>query len=183
MPEMTLGVIVFCTLSAMVFSGAVLWLVGRKAGASRRKNARFPYAFLAGSVTFSLVYILNRLAFPLHPKTTGILNLALLSVIPAIPLLRKKARRLLRRKKTKRHHRQPEAAALEQMLKRDPLNAFCLEQLSEIYQEMGEHDRALEAACKALKLDPTIKNQWRVDDLTKEIHEKRRHTRGWKRQW
>lgn len=179
MPEMTFGVIIFCCFSAMAFSGAVLWLLGKKVRASRRKTTPFSYAFLAGSLTFSLVYILNRLAFPLWPAATSVLNLALLAGMFGSRALRKKLRR--RRPKTaKKHPLHAEAAALEEMLMQDPLNAFCHEKLSEIYEKMGQHDRALLAAREAFKLDPGMKNKWRVEDLKNEISEKKRPKSGWK---
>ncbi|MDO8804079.1 MAG: hypothetical protein Q7R35_06595 [Elusimicrobiota bacterium] len=180
MPEMTFGVLIFSVFSAMAFSGAALWLLGRKARASRRRTAPFSQAFLAGSVTFSLVYIINRLAFPLRPKTTAVFNLALLAGILLFRALKKRLRRRRRPKAAKKHPLHAEAAALEQMLSQDPLNAFCLEKLSEIYEKMGENDRALEAAREAFKLDPSMKTRWRVDELKKEISEKKRHKGGFK---
>ncbi|MDP2867078.1 MAG: tetratricopeptide repeat protein, partial [Elusimicrobiota bacterium] len=160
--------ILFCFLSGLAFSGAALWGLGRKAKVSRRREAHFPHAFLAVAVTFTLVYILNRLAFPVRPKLTAALNLAALAAIFILPLLIKRLRKkLLRRrlKAVKKHPRHAEVAALERMLKRDPLNAFCLEKLSEIYEETGEHEKALAAAQEAVKLDPSMKNKWRAEDL------------------
>ena len=179
MPEMTFGVIIFCSLSAMAFSGAVLWLLGKKARASRWKTTPFSYAFLAGSLTFSLVYILNRLAFPLWPGATSVLNLALLAGLFGSRALRKKLRRRRRPKAAKKHPLHAEAAALEEMLTQDPLNAFCHEKLSEIYEKMGENDKALLAAREAAKLDPTMKNRWRVEDLKTEILQKKKPKGRW----
>ena len=178
MPEMTFGVILFCCFSAMAFSSAVLWLLGKRARASRRKTTPFAYAFLAGSFTFSLVYIINRLAFPLWPAATSVFNLALLAGMFGSRALRKKLRR--RRPKTaKKHPLHAEAAALEEMLTQDPLNAFCHEKLSEIYEKMGENDKALLAAREAAKLDPTMKNRWRVEDLKTEILQKKKPKGRW----
>ena len=178
MPEMTFGVILFCCFSAMAFSSAVLWLLGKRARASRRKTTPFAYAFLAGSFTFSLVYIINRLAFPLWPAATSVFNLALLAGMFGSRALRKKLRR--RRPKTaKKPPLHAEAAALEEMLTQDPLNAFCHEKLSEIYEKMGENDKALLAAREAAKLDPTMKNRWRVEDLKTEILQKKKPKGRW----
>ncbi len=175
---MTFGVIIFCLLSALAFSGAALRVMGRKARASRR-SPHFPHAFLAGSVTFTLAYLLNRLAFPARPKATALANLALLAGILLYPYIRKKLRRL-RPKLAKPHPLQAEAAALERLFVQDPLNAFCLEKLSELYEEMGEHDKALAAAIQAARLDPTMKNKWRAEDLEKELREKKLKKSRWK---
>ena len=162
----------------MAFSSAVLWLLGKRARASRRKTTPFAYAFLAGSFTLSLVYIINRLAFPLWPAATSVFNLALLAGMFGSRALRKKLRR--RRPKTaKKHPLHAEAAALEEMLTQDPLNAFCHEKLSEIYEKMGENDKALLAAREAAKLDPTMKNRWRVEDLKTEILQKKKPKGRW----
>lgn len=178
-----MGAILFCSLSGLAFSGAALWVLGRKAKVSRRKKAHFPHAFFAGSVTFTLVYILNRLAFTARPKLTAALNLAALAAIFLLPLLIKKARKKLRRlrpKAVKDNPRQGEIEALRRMFSQDPLNAFCLEKLSEIYEETGEYGKALAAAYEAAKLDPSVKNKDRIEDLKKEAHEKKRHKEGWK---
>lgn len=183
MPETTLGVILFCSLSGAAYSWAALWLLGRKAKASRRRKAHFPHAFFAGSVTFTLVYFINRLCFPARPEATAVLNLALLAAVFIVPVVVKRVRKkILRRrpKAAKKHPRYAEAAALERMFSQDPLNAFCPEKLSEIYEEMGEYDKALAAAEQAAKLDPSVKNKWRAEDLRKEIHEKKRHRGGWR---
>lgn len=182
MPEATFGVILFCSLSGMAFSGAAVWVLGRKARALRRRKAHFPHAFLAGSVAFTLAYFMNRLAFPARPKLTAALNLAALAAVFLLPLLIKKARKKLRRRRPKAvndNPRQAEIEALRRMFSQDPLNAFCLEKLSEIYEEMGQHDKALAAASEAAKLDPTMKNKWRAEDMEKEAQEKKRRKRGW----
>ena len=183
MPEMTLGVIVFCALSGLAFSAAAVWLLGRMAKVSRRRKAHFPHAFLAGSVTFTLVYFINRLSFPARPRATAVLNLALLAALFAVPVLLKRIRKKIRRRRpkaAKKHPRYPEAAALEQLFRQDPLNAFCVEKLSEIYEEMGDHDKALAAAEQAARLDPSVKNKWRAEDLRKELQEKKTRKGGWR---
>ncbi|HAH32978.1 MAG TPA: hypothetical protein DCL44_11765 [Elusimicrobia bacterium] len=178
MPEMTFGVIMVCFIFALFFSGSVMWIVERKARASRRQITPFSHSFLAGCIAFSVVYVLNRLIFPHWPKATVVINLAMLGGIFSFRVLRKTIRRRWP-KKGKKHRRSAEAAALESMLERDPLNAFCLEKLSEIYEEMGKKDKALEAAREALRLEHTMKNKWRVEDLEKTIREKKRGKSGW----
>ncbi len=183
MPENTFAIVMFCAVSGLAFSGAVIRILAKKARRLRRQSTPFSHAFLTGAVTFSFVYFINRLSFPLRPKATIAVNLALLAGIFFFRVLRKKIRRLYRRrpKIEKNPHLRAEAAALEQMLKRDPLNAFCFEKLSEIYEKMGDRSRALEAAYAASRLDPTMKNQWRVEDLEKEIHGEKRVLPGARR--
>jgi len=165
LPEIQFGITIFCFTASLLLSGGVLWLLGKKSGPLLREPLPFPAAFLAGSFIFSFVYILNRLAFPARPKATAVCNLLLLSAVIAVPFLKKKIVRR-RTKAKKRHPLYAESVALEHMLELDPLNAFCFEKLSEIYEKMGRIDKALEAARGAVRLDSTINNQWRVEDLT-----------------
>ena len=180
MQEATFGAILFCSLPGSLFPGRRCgsW-AGKKFHAG---EAPFPTPSWR-VVTFTLVYILNRLAFPARPKLTAALNLAALAAIFILPLLIKKARKKLRRlrpKAVKTNPRQSEIEALARMFRQDPLNAFCLEKLSEIYEETGEYGKALAAAYEAAKLDPSMKNKSRIEDLKKEAHEKKRQKDGWK---
>ena len=77
---------------------------------------------------------------------------------------RKKLTRL-RRKEVKDPQLRVETLALERMLEIDPLNAFCYERLAELYEKMGKHDSAVYAAREAIRLDPTVKNKLRLEDL------------------
>ena len=176
---MTFGIVLFCSLSSLAFSGFVMWLLEKKAVAARRQVPPISHTFLAGSVAFSSVYFLNRIIFPRWPEATAVLNMAALSAMLFSTLLRKRLRRR-RPKIVKKQRGHPEVAALERMLEQDPLNAFCHERLSEIYEQIGKDDKALAAASEAARLDPTVKNKLRVEDLKKEIKEKAARGTGWK---
>ena len=188
MPERILGTIIFCFVSSLAFAGVAVWFWEKKADTSRGEAAPLAYSSLAGAFTFCFVYISNRLLFPQLPKTTAIFNLVALAGIFIFPVLRKRShlqrlktgkKRSLRAGAAALKHmfkrginaglpaKRTEAAGLERMLEQDPLNACYLERLSIIYGERGEKDKALEAAQKAFKLDPTMKNKWRVEDLKK----------------
>ena len=167
MAEMQFGVIIFSLVSGMAFSAGLLWTL-KRVGAARRKTIHAPAGFMVGAVIFVLVYGVNRLAFPAYPKAAPLINTLLLSCVLLFPELKKKLRR--RRPKygaPKNQHLRVEALALERMLEIDPLNAFCFERLSEVYEKMGKPDRALLAAREAAKLDPTVKNQSRVEELVR----------------
>jgi len=167
-PEIQFDAIIFSMVCAMSLSGGVL-LYLKKAAAARRKAIHFPEAFLVGAVIFVLVYFMNRLAFPARPKTAALVNLALLSCVLALPKLKKRHRRP--RPKTDKHpHLRVEALALERMLQIDPLNAFCYEKLSELYEKMEDPVKALHAAAEAVRLDPSIENKSRLEDLHRKSH-------------
>ncbi len=166
MPETQFGSIIFCLVSAMSFSVGALWSL-KRAGAARRKKIHPPAGFLAGALIFVSVYGLNRLAFPAFPRAALLFNLVLLSGILVFPELKKKLRRPRPKHAGKKQPLEVEALALERMLKIDPLNAYCFERLSELYEKMGKPDRALGAAREAQKLEPTVKNKLRVEELTR----------------
>lgn len=175
---MTLVRVVACSFFALAFSGAVIWIMEVKALTAHRSITPISYTFLAGSITFSFIYILNRLVFPFWPKMTVALNLTVLAAIFLLPVLRKNLRHK-RPRAGKKHRLHSEASGLQQMLEKDPLNAFCHERLSDIYGELGKYDRALEAALEAFRLDPTIKNKWRVEDFKQYIQEKKMRRKRW----
>jgi hypothetical protein len=165
-PEAQFGVIIFCLVSALAFSAGTLWSL-KKAGAARRKKIHPPAGFMVGALIFGFVYGVNRLAFPAFPKAAPLLNLALLACILLFPELKKKLRRPRPKYVHKNYHLGVEAMALQRMLEIDPLNAYCFERLSEIYEKMGKPDRALHAAREAYKLEPTVKNGSRVEELAR----------------
>lgn len=176
MPEPQFGEIIFCMVSGMAFSAGTLWSL-KRAGAARRKKIHVPAGFMVGAVLFVLVYGANRLAFPAFPKATLLINLLLLAGIilfPFLPGLKKKLRRPPLKRIDKHHHLRVEAQAMERMLKIDPLNAFCFERLSEIYEQIGKPGQALEAAREALRLDPSVNNKARLEELTRAQPEKPR---------
>ena len=154
-----------CAMS--LTAGILVYL--KKAAAARRKTIHFPTAFLVGAVLFVLIYFMNRLTFPDRPKTAALVNLALLSCVLILPKIKKKPRRP--RPKTDKHpHLRVEALALERMLQIDPLNAFCYEKLSELYEKMEEPAKALHAAREAVRLDPSIENKSRLEELQRKGH-------------
>lgn len=179
MLEATSGIIIFCSFSALAFSGAAIWFMEIKALSAPREITPISYTFLAGAVAFSFAYMLNRLLFPYWPKSTAAFNLLALAIVFVFPTLKKKFQRRKPRA-GKKHRMRAEAEALRQMLAQDPLNAYCYERLSEIYSELGNTDKALAAAQEALRLDPTIKNQWRVDDLEKHVIDRTLQKQKWK---
>jgi tetratricopeptide (TPR) repeat protein len=185
---MPFAIIMFCMFFGMAVAWAALWTL-KKLGAAHRKKIHPPAGFLAGALIFTSVYGLNRLAFPAWPKAVPVIDLVLLAGILVIPEVKRKLGRPGPKSKPKlkpKLRTQPkpvdletqrlriEAKALERMLEIDPLNAFCFERLSEIYEKTGEYARALEAAREAAKLDPTVKNRLRAEELEKETQPQRK---------
>ncbi len=174
-------------MSALSFSGVVVWLLEKKADASRRRVQPLSLTFLAGSVAFTTVYFINRFFFSRWPAAAAAANLAALA---GVFLYLEFKRRLARRRHAQHKPRQlvphktsplpPEAAALFQALEQDPLNAFYHERLSEILEETGNIDKALVAAREASRLDPTVQNKLRVEELVRQICEKKAHPDSWK---
>jgi len=62
-------------------------------------------------------------------------------------------------------HLRAEARLLERYMRKDPGNAAYFERASEIYEKLGDREKAVEAARMAAQLDPTVRNSWRFKDL------------------
>lgn len=162
--------IIFCLVSGAAIPAALLWVL-HKAGVARRRTINPPAGFFVGVVIFALIYGFSRFNFPLRPRATAAFNLAVLLSILLLPWLRKKARSL--KPKDPRHQQlHVEIKALERMLTLDPLNTFCHEKLSELYEKMGRLDLALKDAREAARLDPSVKNRGRVEELVARIIKK-----------
>ena len=196
-PDPLIGIL-FSMTAALLIAGAVLWGLAR-IGASRGRVINLPAGFVTGAVSFTLLYALNRLALASWPRTAVAADALLLAAALALPALRLGGRRIrlsaartLRARKglgpapkrsglpgLKRAGKRAlsaadlqlriETANLENMLKIDPLNTFCRERLSELYEKQGKVEQALAAARAAAKQDPTVKNQWRVGELEEKL--------------
>ncbi len=202
-PPDPLIAILFSLTAALLIAGAALWGLAR-IGASRGKVINPPAGFVAGAVAFTVLYALNRLALARLPRTAVTADALLLAAALALPALRLGQRGLrLKAARTRRARRSPggspgrsgarslkkaakkalsaadlqlriDVANLENMLKIDPLNTFCRERLSELYEKQGRLEQALAAAREAARQDPTVRNQWRVGELEEKLGLKER---------
>lgn len=176
MPVLTLASALFSAVFSVAFAAGVVWLLEAQASHARKEVPPLAFTFMAGSVSFTALYFLNRYFFPRGPWAAALANLSLLAGLFLYPELKKRARQAKKERqgppKKKLYRLEGEISALRAMLARDPLNAFCHERLSEIYEEEEDFVQALEEARAALKLDPSERNKLRLEDLGHAIHHK-----------
>lgn len=155
--------VLFSLTGGASVAAAALWAL-KKAGAARRKSINPPAGFLAGTLIFVAVYGADRAFFKADAAAAALANVLAVAVLLALPWFKKKAK-VVRQRDPRHQHLRAEVAALERMLQRDPLNAFCHERLSELHEQCARPDLALQAARAAAELDPTVKNRLRVEEL------------------
>lgn len=160
---MVLGIVIYCTLFTLAFAWGLVWVLERKDKKYRQGLISFTDAFSVGSVTIIFVYFSNIVVFMRWPRSALAYDVALVTGLAAFGIYRETSYRARARKGNRRLR--AEARLLEWHLSKDPANAGWFERLSEIYEKLGEKEKALTAAKMAAKLDPTVRNDWRVKML------------------
>ncbi len=160
---MVLLITVYCVVFALAYAWALVWILERKEKRYGQGSFSFTDAFLAAALTGMMVYFTNTIAIMAWPGSALFYDLVLLAGLGAFGLYREtsyktRAARVSRRQRA-------EARLLERHIKNDPANAAYFERLSEVYEKLGEKEKALAAARMAARLDPAVRNTWRVKML------------------
>ncbi|MDO8804212.1 MAG: hypothetical protein Q7R35_07265 [Elusimicrobiota bacterium] len=161
---MLLGIIIYCTVFALVYAGALVWILERKEKEYRQGSISFTDAFIVGASVVIFVYLTNIVVLMSWPRAAATAyDIVLVTALAAFGVYRETAYKA-RAWKTRRRLR-AETRLLEWHVAKDPANAAYYERLSEVYEILGEKEKALVAARMAAKLDPAVKNTWRVKQL------------------
>ena len=160
---MVLGIIVYCTLFTLAFAWALVWVLERKEKKYGQGSISFTDAFSVGSVVIIFVYFSNIVVFMRWPRSALAYDVALITALAAFGVYRETSYKARARKGNRRLR--AEARLLEWHLSKDPANAAWFERLSEVYEKLWEKAKALAAARMAAKLDPAVRNAWRVKTL------------------
>ena len=157
------GVIIYGTLFAVGYAWAVAWILERKDRKYRQGATSFTDAFIVGTFVLLFVYITNIIVLVRWPSSAINYDLVLLAALAAFSAYKE----LLYRggDNSLRKRLRAEARLLERYMKNDPGNAALFERASEIYEELGEREKAIESARAAATLDPTVRNSWRFREL------------------
>ncbi len=156
-------ILLYCTVFSLAYSWVLVWILERREKKYGQGALSFTDAFLSGAVTLVLVYA-SSLGLLTRSYRAGITyDVALLTALAGFCLYRESLYRL--RAKRMRHRRLAEIRLLNAHIAKDPSNAVYYERLSEVFERLGETGEALEAARMAAKLDPAVRNQWRVRQL------------------
>lgn len=155
--------LLYATLYALFYAGVLLWILERRGKKYGQGALSFPEALAAGSLVLIVVYFFNIVVLLTRPCSAVTYNLLLTAALAAFCLYkeagyRRQAKKYLRRQRA-------EARLMEIYARKDPRNGACHERLSELYEKLGEKDRALQEARSAAQLDPSVRNQWRIKQL------------------
>lgn len=162
-PAFLLWTVGYCTVFALLWAWGLVWILERKEKKYREGRVNFTDAFLAGSFCLVFVYISNIVVLVRWPRAGILYEAALVTALAGFMFYREsgyKARAALRL-----HRLRAEVRLLETHLAKDPANASYHERLSELHETLGDKARALENARLAAKLEPTVRNAWRVKNL------------------
>jgi hypothetical protein len=162
-PGALVWVVVYCTVFSLLWAWGLVWILERKEKKYLQGSLSFTDAFLAGSFFLVAVYISNLVVLVRWQRFGIFYNIALVTALAGFMLYREtgyKAMAAMRKRRLR-----AEVRLLEFHLKKDASNAAYYERLSELYEELGERRAALETARLGAKLEPTMRNSWRVKHL------------------
>lgn len=158
-----LGIIIYCTVFALAYTWALVWILERKEKRYGQGSISFTDAFSVGAFTVIFVYFSNIMVLIRWPRSAYLYDLALITALAGFGVYKET---LYKARAAKVRHRQrAEVRLLEGHIAKDPANAAYFERLSEVYEKLGEQEDALTAAKMAVKLDPAVRNTWRVKQL------------------
>ncbi|MCM2267325.1 MAG: hypothetical protein NDI60_06045 [Elusimicrobiales bacterium] len=160
---MLLGIILYCTVFALAWAWGLVWILERREKKYLQGSLSFTDAFLAGSFFLVFVYISNIVVLVRWPRYAFVYDILLTTALAGFMLYKESRYRALAALRTRRQH--AEVRLLELHLKKDPGNASYYERLSEVHEKLGNREQALETARMAAKLEPTVRNTWRLKNL------------------
>ncbi len=157
------GIIVYCTVFALAYAWAAVWMLERKEKKYRQGSSSFTDAFLVGAFILVFVYFSNMVVMMRWTDAAFTYDLALLAGLAAFAIYKEVLYRARDNYASRRMR--AEARLLERYMLKDPGNAAYFERASELYEKLGDREKAIEAARMAAKLDPTVRNTWRFKEL------------------
>lgn len=158
-----LGIVVYCTLFSLAYAWTLVWILERKDKKYRQGTVQFTDAFLSGALVIVFVYISNIVVLVRWGGAAAAYDAALAAALAGFCVYKETGYKLRAAKVA--HRQRAEIRLLEYHLTRDPANAAYCERLSELYEKLGDPEKALAAARQAAKLHPDVNNAWRVKRL------------------
>ncbi len=162
-----LGIIVFCTVFSLGYTAALAWVLERKESRYGQGSYSFTDVFLPASLTLIVVYFLNIVLLIRYARLTLPVDGALCAALALFWFWRERkfkasASRAIERLRA-------EMSLLADQVQADPSNPVWFERISELYEKLGDTERALEAARRAAALDPAVARTWRVKKLEEDL--------------
>lgn len=160
-------IIIYCTVYAVAWTGALIWILERRERKYRQGDHSFTDAFIIGSMALIFVYFSNIVVLIRWPRAALGYGVLLATALSGFGLYRETIYRA--RAGAAQDRVNAEIRELAAQVQRDPSNPVWFERLSELYEKMGQKERALEAARRAAALDPGVRNAWRLKHLEEEM--------------
>jgi hypothetical protein len=161
---MLLWIIVYATVFSLALTWGLVWILERKERTYHQGAVMFTDAFLAGSLFLIIVYLTTIVALLRYPAAAALFyQVLLVTGLAGFGVYKETKYRAGAHGKWRRVH--AEIRLMELHLKKDAANAAYHERLSELYEGLGRKREALESARMAAKLEPTVRNSWRVKHL------------------
>ena len=159
----TLAILSYCTVFCLAYAWTLVWILERKEKRYRQGSVSFTDAFIINSLVIIFVYLSNIVVLIHWGSSAFLYDIALIAALAGFGTYKETtykvcAARIARRQRA-------EVRLLEYHIGKDPANAAYFERLSEVYEKLGEKEKALEAARMAAELHPDVRNTWRVKQL------------------
>jgi len=158
-----LGIIIYCTVFTLAYAWALVWILERKEEKYRQGSISFTDVFIVVAFVVIFVYLSNIVVLIRWTRSAYLYDLFLITGLAGFGVYRETMYKA--RAAKVRHRQRAEVRLLESHIAKDPSNAAYFERLSEVYEKLGEKESALAAAKMAAKLDPAVRNDWRVKQL------------------
>ncbi len=160
---MLIGIIIYAGAFAAAYAWALTWILERRDRKYGQGQVSSADSLAAGLYVFTFVFFSNLVIVSAKHAYSGLYAAALITVLAGFCLYKETVYKARARRVTRR--RRAEVRLLEHHLARDPGNASYYERLSEVHESLGDKAKALEAARMAAKLEPTVRNHWRLKHL------------------
>jgi cytochrome c-type biogenesis protein CcmH/NrfG len=160
---MLIGTIFYAGAFAAAYAWALAWILERRDRKYGQGAVHSADALGAGLYVFAFVFFSNLLIVSTKPAYAALYAGALITALAGFCLYRESVYKMRARRVD--HRRRAEVRLLEHHIAKDPGNASYYERLSEVYENLGDKKKALETARMAAKMDPTVRNHWRLKSL------------------
>lgn len=158
-----LAVLSFNALFAVAFAWTLVWVIERREKKYGLSGPALSDAFLAGALALFFAFLGGVAAMVLWPRHYGTFVVGAATALSGFCLYRESLYKLERRRVT--HRLRAEVRLLNMHISKDPSNAAYYVRLAELGEKLGDRPTAAGAAAMAFKLEPTVRNRLRLEQL------------------
>ncbi|PIS46542.1 MAG: hypothetical protein COT17_08035 [Elusimicrobia bacterium CG08_land_8_20_14_0_20_51_18] len=152
---------------ALIYAGLLIWILERGEKKYRVIKSYDDVTLLAGSMAFIFVYLANIMVFFTRLFNFFVFQAFLLGLLGFFIYMKEKEYRDAAEEL--RDKILDEIERFEEALAGDPGNTAYHQHLAKLYDKVGETEKALVHAEKSVELEPTVRNEWRKEDIKKRL--------------